>query len=127
LLAALAQFFNFSYALVEHCYFLPDEIITRNLPLDRVLEVLISQENEAACHDQNANKGYKKPLFAFLAKLIPPGEKVNPRHQSKLLSAKPQAIIRDGASLARAPALTLLLKAISANGLATSVWVPIFC
>ena len=36
-------------------------------------------------------------------------------------------IIKDGASLANAPALTLLLKVIFAKGLATSVGVPIFC
>src|SRR5690606_35029590 len=111
LLATLAQLLDLLDARVEHGYFLPNESVARDLPLDSILEVLIGQEHEATGHDQNADERHEEALLALFAKLFPPGKKVDPRHQSKLLSASPQAIIREGASLANAPALTLPLRA----------------
>ena len=57
-------------------------------------------------------------LLALLAPLGAPREEVDPCHQSKLLRARPQAIISAGASCARACACTRGPSVICASGLA---------
>src|SRR3989337_800123 len=65
-----------------------------------------------------------KFLLSLLAKFITPGKKINLRHQPKLLNAKPQATINEGASLLRVCAGTFEDTDIFANGLAIIVGTP---
>lgn len=97
------------------------------LALDRTFEVLPTEEHQPYRPRQHGAQCEDEPLLALFTQLLPPREQVDTRHQSKLLMASPHAIIKAGASLASAPAFTLLLNAISAKGLATKVWVPSFC
>src|SRR5690606_25624866 len=63
-------------------------------------------------------------LLPLLAALGTPREEVDACHQSKLLSARPQAIIRAGASWASACACTRGPSVICASGLAITVCTP---
>src|SRR5690606_18086409 len=72
--------------------------------------------------------GEPQPGHCFLLALAPPlgapGQQVDPRHQSKLLRARPQAIISAGASCASARAFTPWRRVMWASGLAVSVGTP---
>src|SRR5690606_31035741 len=63
-------------------------------------------------------------LLALLAPFLSPGQQVDPGHQSKLLRARPQAIISAGASWARACACTRGPRVMCASGLAETVGTP---
>src|SRR5690606_37565042 len=63
-------------------------------------------------------------LLSGLAALFAPREEIDPCHQSKLLSASPQAIISAGASCASACACTRGPRVICASGLAITLGMP---
>src|SRR5207253_8555608 len=102
-------------------------VITGHLPIDLANNVLVSDKHCTCRRHQHTRQGHQKAFATHFSQLCAPGQKVDQGHPSKLLRARPQAIIRAGASLANAPALTLLLSAISAKGLATRVGVPRRC
>src|SRR5690606_38418815 len=126
LLPTLFQLLDLFDTSIQHRYFLADEVITRLLLLYRTFEIPDAKEHEAGSDDEHADQGSRTLLLGLFAHLVAPGEKIDLGLGWKLLRARPQAMISAGASLASAGALTLLLKAISANGLAARVWVPIF-
>src|SRR5690606_32368041 len=63
-------------------------------------------------------------LLALLAPFGAPGQQVDPCHQSKFLSARPAAIISEGASWASVGAWTRGPSIICASGLAIATGTP---
>src|SRR5574344_1026793 len=125
LLAFLTQLLNLLDASIQRLVFTLNEAVARQLLVDQAAEYLITNKNQGGTQHDHADQGGDKLLLALLPKLFAPGQKVNTSHQSKLLIARPHAIISAGASLASASTLTLLSTAILANGLAITVSVPI--
>src|SRR5690606_37406566 len=90
------------------------------------LAVVVHDHQEAHQHadaGRQAEHG-EELLLSLLAPLGAPGELVDSGHQSKLLRARPQAIINAGASWARAWAWTRAPSCMWASGLAMTVGTP---
>src|SRR5690606_1927008 len=96
------------------------------LPLAVDLRALPADDDE--CQHDRATRGPRQPqqefLLALIAPFLSPGQQVEPGHQSKLLRARPQAIISAGASWARACACTRGPRVMCASGLAETVGTP---
>src|SRR5690606_30301643 len=94
------------------------------LAVDLRVVVAVDQEPEDQAGQRRHAEHGVELLLALLAPFGAPREEIDACHQSKLLRARPQAIIRAGASWASACAWTRGPRVICASGLATTVCTP---
>src|SRR5690606_8135576 len=101
-----------------------EEVVALTLAIDLVVVPGNDQErDQRRAEHREAQRGHGF-LLALAAPLGAPGQQVDPRHQSKLLRARPQAIISAGASWASARAFTPWRRVMWASGLATIAGTP---
>src|SRR5690606_24328956 len=98
--------------------------VARFLALDLGVVVAVDQEPQQQAGECREREHDAEFLLPLLAAFLTPREEVDACHQSKLLNASPQAIIRAGASCASAWACTRGPRVICASGLATTVCTP---
>src|SRR5690606_26437885 len=94
------------------------------LAVDLRVVVAVDQEPEHQAGQRRHAEHGVELLLALLAPFGAPREEIDACRQSKLLRARPQAIIRAGASWASACAWTRGPRVICASGLATTVCTP---
>src|SRR5690606_11397751 len=121
LVTALAQILNFADLLVQHLRSPLNVVVARFLVVDLGIDVGLPEEHEPRRDDDGTRQHDDQGSLFFGPEFFTPGPQVNACHQSKLLIARPQAIISEGASLLSADALTLEPTAMSAKGLAIMV------
>src|SRR5690606_8839255 len=101
-----------------------EEAVALHLPADLAVVVEPHQQRDQdAAQGGHAEHGLELAL-ALLAALGAPRQEIDACHQSKLLRARPVAIISAGASCASACACTRGPRVICASGLATWVGTP---
>src|SRR5690554_3957325 len=126
LFATFLQLRNLGYLFIQLSNFLLQHLIALVLIIHFAIHVRDPQKSNTGRNYGYTSHHANKFFFLLFAFLDPPGEEINFRHQSKLLIASPVATIKEGASFARAAALTREATDILAKGLATRVWVPSF-
>src|SRR5690606_32907776 len=102
----------------------PQVVVAVVLVADPAVVPADDQERRQQARHHRQGEHPQEVLLAQLAALLAPWEQIDPGHQSKLLSASPQAIIRAGASCASACACTRGPRVMFARGLAIAVGTP---
>src|SRR5690606_17458314 len=101
-----------------------EEGVALVLPGDLGVVVEVDQEPQHDAGQRGQRQHQAEFLLLLLAALGTPREEIDPCHQSKLLRARPQAIISAGASWASAWACTRGPSVICASGLAITDCTP---
>src|SRR5690606_10827131 len=125
--ASSLQLFDFLDTPIQQADFLAQEVIASILLIDLAVQVAVAEKDQQTGKQYDKHQNADELFLALFPELLAPGQQVNASHQSKLLIARPQAIISAGASLLSATAFTLFDRVMFAKGLATRVVVPSFC
>jgi hypothetical protein len=96
--ARLVEFLDFLDLLVERRDLALEVVVAALLVVDDVLHPHHRDEEDEQRADGGRQQHHVELAFALLAPVGAPGQEVDVGHQSKLLSASPQAIMSAGAS-----------------------------